>query len=109
MEDQKIIKQKYCYILKLYPKYYDFDNWPEEATKIVGTHFNYLKKLTEEGVVIMAGRTVNNPMTENDFGIIILEASSKEEAQNIMDNDPSIKGKVMYATLYDFSLALSRK
>ena len=109
MENQSTSKQKFCYVLKLFPEYYDLDNWPEEANATLSTHFNYLKKLTEEGFLILAGRTVNNPMTGDDFGICILEASSKEEAQNILDNDPSVKDKVMYATLYDFSLALLRK
>jgi uncharacterized protein YciI len=75
----------------------------------VGKHFQYLKDLTEKGIVIMAGRTLNEPMTEEDFGIVILETLNREEAQNIMDNDPAIIGRVMYARFYDFSLALFRK
>ncbi|MEO8398912.1 MAG: YciI family protein [Ignavibacteriaceae bacterium] len=106
MENQK---QRFCYVLKLFPEYYDTENWPEEASNILSVHFQYLKKLTEEGVAILVGRTVNHPMTENDFGICIFEASSRDEAQKIMENDPTIKNKIMYATLYDFSLALLRK
>ncbi len=57
----------------------------------------------------MAGRTLNEPMTEEDFGIVILETLNRDEAQNIMDNDPAIIGRVMYARFYDFSLVLFRK
>jgi uncharacterized protein len=109
MEKQKITKSKYCYVLRSYPEYYDHDSWTEEASEIVGRHFNYLKDLTEKQIVIMAGRTLNEPMTQEDFGIVILETNSIDLARNIMDNDPSIKGNVMYGTLYDFSLALLRK
>ncbi len=106
MENQK---QRYCYVLRLFPQYYNKEDWPEEAYEILSVHFQYLKKLTEEGVAILVGRTVHEPMTENDFGICIFEAASKDEAQKIMENDPCIKNKIMYAILFDFSLALQRK
>jgi len=102
-------KQKFCYVLRLFPEYFELDGWTNEASKIVGRHFNYLKKLTDEGNVIMAGRTLNEPMTEEDFGMVILETSTREEAQNIMNNDPAVIGRVMHAKFYDFSLALLRK
>jgi len=102
-------KQKFCYVLRLFPEYIELDRWTDETSKIVGRHFNYLKKLTDEGNVIMAGRTLNEPMTEEDFGIVILETSTREGAQNIMDNDPAVVGRIMYAKFYDFSLVLLRK
>ncbi|MEO8445853.1 MAG: YciI family protein [bacterium] len=102
-------KKRYCYQLKLFPVYFDQESWKERENNILSDHFNYLKNLTEEGVAILAGRTVNEPMTESDFGICIFEATSKEDAQKIMDNDPAIINKIMYAELYDFSLALLRK
>ncbi|HMS64622.1 MAG TPA: YciI family protein [Ignavibacteria bacterium] len=109
MENKISTKQRFCYILRLYPEYFELDGWTDEAGEIVGRHFNYLKKLSEDGILILAGRTLNEPMTEEDFGIAILETDSKEEAQNIMDNDPAVVGRVMYAKFYDFSLALMRK
>lgn len=101
-------KQKFCYLLRLFPDYFELDGWTEEATQAVEKHFQYLKKLTEEGILILAGRTLNEPMTEEDFGIAILETSTRREAQDIMDNDPAILARVMYARFYDFSLALLR-
>jgi len=109
MENQILPKQKFCYILRLYPQYFHSDGWTDEAKDTVGRHFNYLKKYTEDGTLILAGRTVNEPMSAEYFGIAILETVSKEEAQSIMDNDPAVTGKIMYAKLYDFSLALMRK
>lgn len=102
-------KKKYCYVLKLFPEYYNKENWTEQAYEILSVHFQYLKKLTEDGIAILVGRTVHEPMTENDFGICIFEATSEEEARKIMENDPCIVNKIMYATLFDFSLALQRK
>jgi len=101
-------KQRFCYVLRLYPEYFELDGWTDESSEIVGKHFQYLKDLTEKGIVIMAGRTLNEPMTEEDFGIVILETLNRDEAQNIMDNDPAIIGRVMYARFYDFSLVLFR-
>jgi len=109
MDHQENPKQKFSYVLRPFPKYFELDGWTDEASETVGRHFRYLKDLTEEGTVIMAGRTLNEPMTEEDFGIVILETSTRKEAQNIMDNDPVVVGRVMYAKFYDFSLALLRK
>ncbi len=76
---------------------------PEEG-KIVSEHFNYLKKLTDAGIVFLAGRTLN---TDNSsFGIVIFMASSEEEARKIMQNDPAVKQRVMRAELYPYRVAL---
>lgn len=109
MSDTDLPKQKYCYVLRLYPAYYESSGWTDEARETVSRHFHYLKDLAEKGTLILAGRTVNEPMSGKDFGIAILETSSREEAQSIMDNDPSILGKIMYAEFFEFSLALMRK
>lgn len=101
-------KKKYCYQLRLFPVYFDPGSWKERENNILSEHFNYLKDLTEKGVAILVGRTVNEPMSESDFGICIFEAASKDDARTIMDNDPAIINKIMYAELYDFSLVLLR-
>ncbi|MDQ3022084.1 MAG: YciI family protein [Bacteroidota bacterium] len=102
-------KKRFCYRLKLFSQYFESDNWTDEASHIVSIHFQYLKDLTKKGIVFLAGRTVNEPMSDEDFGIVILETNTFEEAKNIMENDPAVKGKVMHAKLYDFSIALLRK
>ena len=58
---------------------------------------------------IMNFITNPEPMTEKDFGIVILETETEAEALSYMENDPAVKGKLMYAELFDFSLALLRK
>ncbi len=76
---------------------------PHEAD-VVKQHFLYLTELTEKGVLLLAGRTLNND--EKTFGICILKASSASAAQEIMHNDPAVKNKVMQAELFPYRIAL---
>ena len=76
---------------------------PEETT-IIGEHFNYLAKLAEEGVVLMAGRTLN--ADETTFRITILVAPSEAEARVIMNEDPAIKCGMMKCELFPFRVAV---
>jgi len=100
------MKKYFCYKLNLSPKLYNNDDWTEKEIEIVSTHFNYLKDLLAKEILFLAGRTVQEPMTEKDFGIAILEVDSEEEARTIMENDPAVKGGIMTAELFEFSLAL---
>jgi uncharacterized protein YciI len=107
MANEKL--KHFCYRLTLREDLRDFESWTDEETNTVGVHFNYLKGMLENGKLVMAGRTVNTPMTERDMGIVILEAETEEEARSIMENDPAVKAGIMSAELFEFSLALHRK
>jgi len=72
--------------------------------EIISQHFNYLKQLTEQGVMILVGRTQNRD--EDTFGIAIFQAASEEEARTIMDSDPAVVHGVMSARLFPFRIAL---
>jgi len=74
----------------------------EELT--ISDHFTYLKDLTEAGVVLLAGRTLNADYS--CFGIVILTAGSEEEARQIMVDDPAVKQRVMRAELYPYRISL---
>lgn len=76
---------------------------PEEAA-IVADHFNYLKDLTAEGVLILAGRTQTTD--EASFGIIIFRAESEDAARAIMNNDPAVARGVFRASLFPYKVAL---
>jgi uncharacterized protein YciI len=76
---------------------------PEEA-QIVGQHFAYLKALTDQGIVILAGRTLNTD--ESSFGIVIFNAASEEAAREVMHNDPAVRQGVMRAKLYPYRVAM---
>ncbi len=79
---------------------------PEEE-RIVDAHYNYLKALTDQGAVILAGRTLNTD--KSSFGIVIFRADSEETAQKIVAEDPAVKGGVMRAELYPYRVALMEK
>lgn len=80
------------------------DSPTEEESAITSQHFQYLKDLTEKGVVILAGRTQTPDY--GSFGLIIFNAESDEAAQTIVDNDPVVKNRIMRAELYPYRIAL---
>ncbi|MDR7419257.1 MAG: YciI family protein [Armatimonadota bacterium] len=77
----------------------------EQAT--VTRHFNYLKALAAQGVVLLAGRTQTTD--EHTFGICILQAESEDAVRRVMENDPAVLGRVMRATLYPYRMAIVGK
>jgi uncharacterized protein len=79
---------------------------PKEA-ETVSRHFEYLKDLTEKGIMILVGRTQNSD--ESTFGIAIFEAEDESASRMIMEADPAVHAGVMHATLYPYKIALMRK
>jgi uncharacterized protein YciI len=71
---------------------------------IIGEHFNYLAKLVEDGVVLMAGRTLITD--ERTFGIVVFTSTSESEARELMNGDPAVKKGIMKAELFPFTVAL---
>ena len=81
---------------------------PTEAeSALIGRHFDYLKNLTERGIVLLAGRTLNTDPTSH--GIIVFRAESEEAARRIMEDDPAVNNGVMLAELFSFRVALRAK
>lgn len=76
----------------------------EREDKIVEEHFYYLQNLRENGVVKLAGRTLNTDPSSH--GIVIFEVENMTEAQKIMDNDPAVRAGVFSAELFPFRVAL---
>ena len=76
----------------------------EEETKAVSAHFEYLKGHQKQGILILAGRTLN--IDESSFGIVIFNAESEEQARMIMESDPAVVEGVMQAELYPYRVAL---
>jgi uncharacterized protein YciI len=73
-------------------------------TAVVDAHFAYLRRLVAEGVVLMAGRTVETG--ERTFGLVVLQAGSEDAARALMRADPAVAGGVMQAELYPYRVAL---
>ena len=76
---------------------------PKEE-RVISEHFAYLQELTEDGVVILAGRTLNTD--ESSFGIVIFLTSTGAAARVVMENDPAVKQGVMKAELFPYRVAL---
>ena len=76
----------------------------EEEQQRAAEHFAYLKELTDQGTVILAGRTLTGDA--DSFGIVILSADSDAEAIRIMNADPAVKHGVMRGELFPFGVAL---
>ncbi|MFW9794336.1 MAG: YciI family protein [Candidatus Thorarchaeota archaeon] len=72
-----------------------------ETEERVSEHFKYLQKLQKEGILIMAGR-----FSEVLIGLSIIEAKSRDEALEIMRNDPAVKSGIFHAELYPWRIAL---
>jgi uncharacterized protein len=98
-------KKQFIYVLKLIPRLLNEKGWTEQDGLIVGRHFRRLQRLHKEGTVILAGRTLNES-DPSQFGVVILEANSEEEARKIMEDDDAVKEKIMTAQLFPFKVAL---
>lgn len=80
------------------------DGHTEEEMRISGEHFEYLKDLMDEGILILAGRTLNTDYSS--FGIAIFEARDDEHMRELTANDPAVKQKVFRAEWYPYRIAL---
>jgi uncharacterized protein YciI len=82
----------------------DPDSWTAEEEHIGEAHFTYLKQATMDGIVLLAGRSLDGIGP----AIVILETTSEDEAQRFMENDPFVSGGLMRATLHSFRPSLVR-
>jgi uncharacterized protein YciI len=75
----------------------------DEEASILSDHFNYLKSLTEQGVVLIFGRTQNKDAST--FGIVVFRAESNDAARSIVNDDPAVKNGLMHAQLFPYKVA----
>jgi uncharacterized protein YciI len=83
------------------------DGGTPDEERIVGEHFAHLQHLTEQGVAILLGRTLNND--ERTMGIVIFNADDDAAAHAIMESDPAVVNGVMTAELFPYRVALIRE
>ena len=83
----------------------DPDAWTDEDNRIADAHFAYLQKATQDGIVLLAGRS------QDGVGpaIVIFEAESEAAAREFMENDPFVSGGLMRASLHPFRAACVRE
>ncbi|AIO18551.1 YCII-related domain protein [Candidatus Izimaplasma bacterium HR1] len=94
----------YIYVLTLIERLISKDNWTAEDNDIVKEHFNNLVKLKKEGKLLLAGKTAGQD--KDTMGIVIFKATSFEEANVLMINDPAIKKGIMTGKLWEYDIAL---
>lgn len=100
-------KKQFIYVLRPIPRLLKEENWTEREENITGRHFKYLQKMLADGKLILAGKT--DGLDDNTFGIVIIEADSKDEAMEIMNNDPGVAEGIMLAELYPYTIAIMKK
>jgi uncharacterized protein YciI len=73
----------------------------EGTEEKVSEHFRYLQQLLKDRSLTLAGR-----FSEVLIGLVMIEASSRDVALEIMRNDPAVKAGVFHAELYPWRIAL---
>jgi uncharacterized protein YciI len=104
---KKDSKKQFVYVLKLTPRLLDEKNWTERDKQIVGRHFRRLQQMQKDGRLILAGKTLDDA-DPGQFGVVIFEADTEEEARGVMEADDAVKEKIMTARLFPFRVALAR-
>ena len=76
----------------------------ERERQVIDAHFAHLRRLADDGVVLMAGRTLDTgPAT---WGIVVFTAPSLAEAEAVMRVDPAIAQGVMHGELFPYRVAV---
>ena len=76
----------------------------EHEMQVMATHFAHLQKLAADGVVLMAGRTMDTGAAT--WGIVVLEAPSLAAAEAVMRSDPAIAEGLMQCELFPYRVAI---
>ncbi len=93
------------YLYLIHPLRHEFFESPtprEEAA--MDAHFEYLKKGSAEGVVLLAG-----PCLDETFGIVVFKAENEDLARAFMMNDPSVESNVMMAELHPLRISVMKE
>ena len=75
-----------------------------EEQAAVMAHVSHLEAEAANGRVLLACRAQTNH--EKTFGIVILQADSEQEAEQLMRADPAVAQGVMTAELYPYRVAV---
>ena len=94
---------EYLYMVRLTRPQLLREGPTEAEAAALERHEAYLRRLTETGVVILAGRTQTDD--ERSFGVVVFRADSLEDAEGIMRDDPAVLEGVMEGELYPYRVA----
>ena len=95
------------------PELQDPKNWRDKDNAAVEAHFQRLQTMTEEGKVILFGRTQdtlpNGHLVPDTTGLIVLEAPDRAAAEAVLNDDPAVKAGLMSGKVFSYRVALQRK
>lgn len=77
------------------------DDMSAAEAAVLDEHFAYLKAALNDKRLVLAG-----PCLDGEFGVVILQTASEEEARCFMTADPVVAGGMMTATLHPFRVSL---
>ena len=90
------------YLVIIRPPRANFEeNMTPKEIKAMEEHFSYLQSLLGAKKLILAG-----PCLDGAFGVILLNVKSYKEAEELIDNDPSVKAKIMTPEIHPFRISL---
>lgn len=95
-----------CYLYRIDPARPDMHSTgptPAEAAAL-SAHFGYLQRLSEQGVVLMSGRST--ALHDLAFGLVLLQADTEAHARALMEADPVVAQGLMRGDLQPFRIAL---
>ncbi|MFQ5968807.1 MAG: YciI family protein [Acidimicrobiia bacterium] len=82
----------------------DPDAWTDADNRIAEAHYRRLRKAAEDGVLILAGLSLDG----SGPAIVIFEAEDEEEGRRFMQEDPFVEHGLFKATLHPFRASLVR-
>lgn len=78
----------------------------DEEMKVFDKHSDYLKEKFKEGIVTFVGTSFEEG--QDHFGLVVLNAGSKQEAEEFMSNDPAVNAGLLISNLTEFDTFLSK-
>ncbi|MBT3169170.1 MAG: hypothetical protein HN952_06015 [Candidatus Cloacimonetes bacterium] len=78
----------------------------QKEAEIFEQHTNYIQEKFNQNFLEFVGTSFEKD--EEHFAIVIINATSKIEAKNIIDNDPAVKQGLLISHLTEFSTFLSK-
>ncbi len=98
---QSAKRQEFLFLLEARSTF--FDDATEAEMQVMAEHFEYLKGQHREGRLLLAGRALDRPLA-----IYVVQASSRAEAEEIVNSDPAVKAGIMRWQAHPFHLVLER-
>ena len=75
----------------------------EDEARIVGDHYEYLKRLRAEGKLVLAGPTA---VRGDTFGLGVFDQRDRGEVEVIVAADPAVTSGIMTAEIRPFRIAV---